>query len=194
LHSGPLAEHEDAAYALVEVPRHEWTPLLWSPATFDASSSSPSPAPADVAAALRRCLVFADLWARGFHVSAARKFGADFLVYPGAQADHHSMFMVTVRAWGGNRVDDVGGPAGSVKPHSHSSSGDTVDDSDDVADAPTALELAALTRLAVTVRKIRPLMGSGYPLTPTAAQDKREGPGVPPEAFATRFRSCPMRA
>ena len=37
------------------------------------------------------------------------------------------------------------------------------------------------------MRKIRLLMGAGYPLAPAAAQDKREGPGVSPEAFATRL-------
>ena len=46
----------------------------------------------------------------------------------------------------------------------------------------------------MTVRKIRPLMQAGYPLTPAGAEGKSEGPGVSPEAFATRFRSCPVRA
>ncbi|BGP13870.1 hypothetical protein JCM10213_002508 [Rhodosporidiobolus nylandii] len=43
-----------------------------------------------------RCMVFEDLWRRGFYMGGGLRFGGDFLVYPGDPLRYHSHFTLTV--------------------------------------------------------------------------------------------------
>nr|CAG4650569.1 EOG090X0G6M [Sida crystallina] len=40
-----------------------------------------------------RCLVFIDLWDKGYYLTAGEKFGGDFLVYPGDPVKFHSHYI-----------------------------------------------------------------------------------------------------
>ncbi|CAB3365989.1 Hypothetical predicted protein [Cloeon dipterum] len=40
---------------------------------------------------------FADLWRRGFYVTAGQKFGGDFLAYPGDPMKFHAQYIITCR-------------------------------------------------------------------------------------------------
>lgn len=40
-----------------------------------------------------KCLVFIDLWEKGYHMTSGEKFGGDFLVYPGDPIRFHSHYI-----------------------------------------------------------------------------------------------------
>ncbi|GAA5905096.1 tRNA splicing endonuclease subunit SEN34 [Sporobolomyces salmoneus] len=43
-----------------------------------------------------RCLVFEDLWRKGYYMGGGLRFGGDFLVYPGDPLRYHSHFTLTM--------------------------------------------------------------------------------------------------
>jgi tRNA splicing endonuclease len=146
--SGVLAEIEDDSFVIEEVPLRQWITLLWS-------DQIPSSAPValehpQVELALHRAAVYADLWHRGYYITAARKFGSDFLVYPRPQHQCHAACLVLVRPRNcpdsNTKESDHGGRVPKM----------------------TALDLASLTRLASSVKKslviasVSPPAGSSF--------------------------------
>eukprot|EP01135_Chromosphaera_perkinsii_P011021 Nk52_evm55s2309 gene=Nk52_evmTU55s2309 len=45
----------------------------------------------------RRCIVFRDLWERGYYLTPGAKFGGDFLAYEGEPLVYHSQFVVRIK-------------------------------------------------------------------------------------------------
>ena len=44
-----------------------------------------------------QCVVFHDLWKKGWYITSGAKFGADFLLYPGDPSQYHATCLVLVR-------------------------------------------------------------------------------------------------
>jgi tRNA splicing endonuclease len=58
--------------------------LMTTAAPMTTAAAQLALAPPSAAMAVARCLVFAELWSRGYWISPGYRFGVDFLVYEGS--------------------------------------------------------------------------------------------------------------
>eukprot|EP00466_Bigelowiella_natans_P001074 jgi/Bigna1/75089/fgenesh1_pg.32_\ len=85
------------------------------------SSSSSSSFSSSFSSSIRwhRCLVYRDLWSRGFYVTSGANFGVHFLVYKRRPSTHHSSYVLQVvpkeRSLTGRRLNEHVRSANSIR-------------------------------------------------------------------------------
>mmetsp|Transcript_142831 Transcript_142831/g.249118 ORF Transcript_142831/g.249118 Transcript_142831/m.249118 type:complete len:268 (-) Transcript_142831:294-1097(-) len=83
----PDSTSEDPASMYISIPTSTPSPVL-AHSSWD---------PVEEFGSKLQCVVFHDLWKKGWYITSGSKFGADFLLYPGDPAQYHATCLVLVR-------------------------------------------------------------------------------------------------